>query len=692
MSESAYGRDRLGDAAVATKLEWLVTNGIGGFASGTAGGALTRRYHGLLVASLRPPVGRTLLLAKLAEKIELDGGWVALDTNRWSSGALSPQGHLHLESFRLDETVPVWTWAIGDTRLEKRVWMEHGENTTYVEYRLVAARAPVKLSLTALVNHRDAHALTAHGGWNARIEPAADGVRIEAWDGATPLWLFAPGTEVRLMHDWYRGFALALEGERGLDDAEDHLAAAEIVARLAPGEAVTVTASTRHNAGLERGLPIARAFALQRRRAHEKALIDAWKKAQPKLSRTAPDWVRRLVLAADAFVVEREIRGEPQGRSVIAGYPWFSDWGRDTMIALPGLALTTGRTELARAILSTFARFVDQGMLPNYFPDQGESPTYNTADAALWYFQAVRAYYEATGDRKFLAELYPVLEEIGAWYERGTRFGIVMDPDDSLIQAGEPGVQLTWMDAKVDDWVVTPRQGKPVEINALWYNAHTAMAMFAEKLGRPAEYYEDRVQRVGRSFARYWNAEAGCLYDVLDGPEDHDPSIRPNQVFSVSLPDSPLPADQRRAVLETCGRLLVTSHGLRSLAPTDLRYRGTYAGDRRARDGAYHQGTAWTWLLPHYALAHFRVYGKRERALAFLEPLGQLIGALGVGTLPEVADGDPPFAPRGCIAQAWSVGETLRAWHAISAAKAPATRARTRPATRARVRERAGSR
>ncbi|TMA24942.1 MAG: glycogen debranching protein, partial [Deltaproteobacteria bacterium] len=354
------------------------------------------------------------------------------------------------------------------------------------------------------------------------------------------------------------------------------------------------------------------------------------------------------------------------GRSVIAGYPWFSDWGRDTMISLPGLTLATGRPEVARAILSTFARHVDQGMLPNYFPDHGEQPEYNTVDAALWLFQAVRAYHEATGDDAFLLETFPVLEEILAWYERGTRWGIQVDPEDGLVRQGAPGVQLTWMDARVDDWVVTPREGKPVEINALWYSALVTMAGFAHRLKRPPETLLACAERVADGFARFWNGEAGCLYDVLDGPQGADPKIRPNQIFAASLPESPLPPARRKAVVDTCGRLLVTSHGLRSLAPGDPAYRGTFVGDRHARDGAYHQGTVWTWLLPHFAIAHERVYGDRATALGFLEPMGRLLAAMGVGTLPEVADGDPPHAPRGCLAQAWSVAEVLRAYHALS--------------------------
>jgi predicted glycogen debranching enzyme len=682
MSDLVIGRDRLGDSEVAGRLEWLVTNGIGGFASGTVGGMLARRYHGLLFAALKPPLGRTLLLSKLSEHLELDGVSYDLDTNRWASGAIHPAGHLNLESFRLEDTIPTWTWAIGDTRLEKRVWMEQGENTTYIQYRLCAARGPVRLVLQPLVNHRESHGLTTRGEWEMRVEAATGGLRIEAFDGATPLWLLAPGAEIRPLHDWYRGFALPLEAERGEGWQEDHLCAAEIGVRLKSGDYFTVIGSTRRDAGVGEAAPLALASALARRRAHERSLLDSWKRAHPLMARSAPPWVRQLVLAADAFVVERSTTADPNGRTVIAGYPWFSDWGRDTMIALPGLALATGRSEVARSVLTTFARHVDRGMLPNYFPDQSEAPEYNCVDASLWFFQAVRAYHEATQDDAFLAEVYPVLEDIGAWYERGTRFGISVDPEDGLVRAGDGAVPLTWMDAKIGDWAVAPRHGKAVEVNALWYNALAAMALFARRLKRASESYEAMAAKVEKGFARFWNPAAGCLFDVLDGPEGDDPAVRPNQLLAVSLPETPIPATQRRAVLEVCGRLLLTSHGLRTLAPGDQRYRGVYVGDRHARDGAYHQGTAWTWLLPHFALAYERVHGDRARALEFLEPLGCLIGAYGVGSLPEIADGDPPHRPRGCIAQAWSVAEALRAYQALSGeGRRPKRRVATRQVT-----------
>jgi predicted glycogen debranching enzyme len=673
------GRDLLSDPTVASRREWLVTNGIGGFASGTLSGALTRRYHGLLVAALQPPVARTLMLVKLAERATLDGVTHALDADHWSDAPAPGPASPHLESFGLEDSVPVWTWSWGDTRLRKRVWMEQGENHTWIEYELLPGGRPLALELHALVNARDAHATRPRGDGEAAIERERDALRIVAPGAAAPLWLSAQGAALEPAQAWWRGFRLAIETERGLDDVEDHLCAARLTSRLSPGERLRVMAAAPRAAGSRRPRFKPAATSLARRRAHERGLVAAWRRAQPLAARGAPDWVRALVLAADAFVVERSSHGDPDGRSVIAGYPWFSDWGRDTMIALPGLTLVTGRPAIARRILGTFAAHADRGMLPNVFPDGGEPPEYNTVDAALWMFQAARAYVEATRDRAFLEQLWPTLESIVEAYEAGTRHGIRVD-DDGLVAQGEAGVQLTWMDARVDDWVVTPRQGKPVEINALWYGALAAMSGFADRLGRRVSDWKERAQRVEAAFGRFWNPERGCLYDVLDGPGGHDGALRPNQIFAVSLPDSPLGPERQRAVVDAVGRLLATSHGLRSLAPGEPGYRGVFAGDRRTRDGAYHMGTAWTWLLPHYALAHARVHGDRAAALAILEPLSDLAFETCAGTLPEVADGDPPHAARGCVAQAWSVAEALRAWHALAAGRTPARR----PARRVR--------
>jgi predicted glycogen debranching enzyme len=697
MTAIRLGREHLGRLESATQLEWLVTNGIGGYAAGTVGGALTRRYHGLLIASLKPPVDRTLLLAKLPERVFVDGEWMDLDLNHWVGGTASPLGHLHLESFELDGGVPVWTYMLGGTRLEKRVWMEQGQNTTYVQYRLVSAPEPVTLSLRALVNYRDHHNTTSHGEWAARTESVTGGLMVHADGKEQALWLFAEGADSAPANIWYRNFALPMETERGLDDREDHLLAGEFTRVLEPGEVFTFVASTSHDAG--RGA-LAMAGALHRRHAHERALVESWEKAQGRIAKQAPPWIRQLVLAADQFVVERSpggveaLRGTPGApRSVLAGYPWFTDWGRDTMIALPGLALTTGRPEIARAVLRLFAANVDRGMLPNYFPDDGSPAEYNTVDAALWFFQAVEAYVDVTGDLELLEEVYPALEDIGAWYERGTRFGIKVDPKDWLVTQGAEGVALTWMDARVEEWVVTPRKGKPVEINALWYNALMTLTRLARKLGRQHIGYDDMAQRVVNSFARFWNHDANCLYDVLDGPEGPDAAMRPNQLFACSLPDSPLDTPQRRAVVDAVGRYLHTSHGPRSLAPSAREYRGRMMGDRRTRDGAYHQGTVWTWLLPHYALAHWSAYGDRDAALRLLAPFEDLMHAMCLGTLPEVADGSAPHTPRGCVAQAWTVAETLRAWHSLTGAKERRARSNGSGAARvAAVRRRTASR
>lgn len=369
------------------------------------------------------------------------------------------------------------------------------------------------------------------------------------------------------------------------------------------------------------------------------------------------------MLAADQFIVRRATPADAQGHSVIAGYPWFSDWGRDTMIALPGLALATGRPEVAASLLRTFAHFVDRGMLPNRFPDVGEAPEYNTADATLWYFEALRAYQAATGDEALARELWPTLQEMVAWHVRGTRYGIRVDPADGLLYAGEPGVQLTWMDAKVEDWVVTPRMGKAVELNALWYNALRCMAAWAEQWGgEPAGPYMAWAERVRAGFGRFWHPTLGYCYDVLDGPDGHEAKLRPNQLFAVALPYSPLDAAQQKAVVDACARELWTPHGLRSLAPGDPAYIGHYGGDRRQRDAAYHQGAVWSWLIGPFVQAHLRVYGDRALARSYLLPLLRHLSAHGVGSISEIFDGDAPFTPRGCFAQAWSVAELLRAW------------------------------
>src|SRR5882762_6841296 len=518
-----WGREVTGDLATAERREWLCVNGIGGFASGTIAGTQTRRYHGLLIAALAPPLGRTLLAAQAHDTLAYAGRDWALGCARWASGVADPAGYRLIERFRLDGTTPVWTYACADALVEKRVWMEPGANTTYVHWRVLRGQGPLTLTLKALVNYRDFHATTRAGDWRMDVARVPDGLRVIAFAGARPLLLLARGAEAEPAHTWFRDFDLPRERERGLDHVEDHLHAGTFRARLDPGAALTLALSAE-------AAPSPDGEAAEERRArHEADVLACWARARPDAG-TAPPWIRRLVLAADQFVVRRPLPDDADGATVIAGYHWFGDWGRDTMIALPGLTLATGRPEVARKILTTFARFVDRGMLPNRFPDGGEAPEYNTADATLWYVEALRAYHESTGDDGLLKDLYPTLESILAWHRDGTRYGIRQDPADGLLAAGEPGVQLTWMDAKVGDWVVTPRIGKPVEIQALWLNA----LQIADEFDLD---YREPLEHGLRSFnQRFWNPPGGCLFDVVD--VDHqrgtaDPTIRPNQILAV---------------------------------------------------------------------------------------------------------------------------------------------------------------
>ena len=648
-----FSRDICSDLSIAQAREWLVTNGIGGYASGTVGGPRTRAYHGLLVAALDPPLGRTLLVSHVDDTIEYDGRDYALATHRWGDGTVDPRGVVHLDRFRLDGTVPVWTFALGDALLEKHVWMEPGANTTYVQYRLLRARTSVTLRAKTFVTHRDHHAPTRAGDWQMDVSAVDEGMRVDAYDGATPIVLRSVDATPTPAHTWYRNYALPVETDRGLPDREALLHTATFEATLAPEDALTLVFSTEADASLDGPA------ALARRRKRDEKLV-----TQAGLD-DAPTDVQHLARAADQFVVDRSTADDPDGKSIIAGYPWFGDWGRDTMIALPGLTLTTGRPDVAETILRTYARYVDQGMIPNRFPDQGDTPEYNTVDATLWYVEAIRATVEATGNTALLDDLFPTLREIVDWHEKGTRYGIQVDPDDGLLRAGTPGVQLTWMDAKVGDWVVTPRIGKPVEVNAPWYNALRSLESFAEALGESTDPFTERASQVEAHFDRFWDAECGHLRDVIGGPEGDDPSLRPNQLFAVSLPHSPLSGAQQRAVVETCAAHLYTPHGLRSLAPDHPDYVGVYRDGREERDGAYHQGTVWSWLIGPFVKAHLRVYDDPATARSYLAPLRRHLNAHGVGSVSEIFDGDAPVTPRGTPAQAWGVAQLLEAWAAV---------------------------
>ncbi|MFN2143300.1 MAG: amylo-alpha-1,6-glucosidase [Candidatus Promineifilaceae bacterium] len=658
-----FGRDLCGDLAIAGKREWLVTNGIGGFAAGTIANVLTRRYHGLLMAALNPPLGRTLLVAKLDETAEYNGvhaesgHYYPLFVNNWSDGTplVEPNGHHHINRFHLEGTSPVWTFALANALLEKRIWMQPGANTTYVHYHLARATAPLLLQAKLFANYRDYHSTTIINDWQPEILPIERGLRISMFPGAEPFYLFSDKAQIQPRFEWYEDFLLSEEELRGQSDVEeDHVYAAHLRAILQPGESLTIAATTQSHVNLNGGEAFAERIAYE----NEKLKL-----ARSVFTVSLPEPIQQLVLAADQFIVQRPTPDDPDGCSVIAGYPWFGDWGRDTMIALPGLTLDTGRPQIAASILRTYAGYVSEGMIPNRFPDGGEVPEYNTVDASLWYVEAIRKYLAATGDILLMAELYPVLLDILDWYKNGTRYHIGMDVEDALLYAGEEGVQLTWMDAKVDDWVVTPRTGKPVEVNALWYNALLVVAEVGRELGEDPAEYEALAGRVKIGFQRFWNEEYGYCYDVLDMPHGvDDASLRPNQLLAVSLAHSPLDYRQQRSIVDACGRHLLTAHGLRSLSAEDDDYIGHYGGDRYKRDGAYHQGTTWGWLIGPFVEAHLRVYNNHALARSYLPSLLQHLEAHGVGSISEIFDGDPPFTPRGCTAQAWSVAELLRAW------------------------------
>jgi predicted glycogen debranching enzyme len=634
---------------VACRREWLETNGIGGFASSTITGLNTRRYHGLLVAATKPPVARMVLLSKIEETLVIGGRRFDLSCNRYP-GVVHPQGHALLKQFRQDP-FPVFVYEVEGLALEKSVFMVHGENTTVIQYTVLSAsELPCTLELRPLIAFRDYHSTThENGALNSSLQIESGCVTISPYEGCPNLCLAHTAAELRQDASWYRNFEYTIEEERGLDFREDLFNPMVVTFDLSSSPRPTLVASTEAKT----------AEAANRYRAAEVARRDAATAAAP----LEEPFAQMLAKAADQFVVRRGA-----GTTVIAGYHWFSDWGRDTMIALPGLTLATRRYDDARGMLLAFAGSVDRGMLPNRFSDAGETPEYNTVDATLWFFEAVRAFGAHTKDDEFIrTALYPVLADIIAWHERGTRYGIRLDAD-GLLLAGEPGVQLTWMDAKVGDWVVTPRHGKPVEIQALWYNALRTMEDLSQRFGDEANaaHWKELADVARSRFTElFWNESTGCLFDVVSG-DGRDASIRPNQVLGVSMFHSMLSSAQAKSVVAAVERDLLTPYGLRSLAPSDHQYRGRYEGDPYTRDSAYHQGAVWPWLMGPFLTAYLKVNGRsakaRKQAEQWLTELRRFMLEEGVGQIPEVFNGDAPHRAGGCLAQAWSVAELLRVW------------------------------
>lgn len=647
-----FGEGFCRDLAAALEREWLETDGLGGFASSTILGCNTRRYHGLLVAATQPPVGRRVLLSKVEERLRSGAEHIALSTNLYP-GAVHPQGYRYVGEFRLDPW-PVTIFAGQAWRLQKEVFQPYRRGLTVVRYTLMQADQPLWLHLRPLFACRDYHHLATSGaGFRTDLQRGRDRFTLQPWDANSRVTLIHSAGEFWPDGVWYYQFLYPREQERGLDCCEDLYSPGEIACLLAPGEEISLVATT------DPDTEITPNEWAEEERARRQALVS---------SVSERDLVgRRLVLAMDQFVVQRRVKREPL-LTLIAGYPWFADWGRDAMIALGGLLAVPGWEERAKQVLHAFAAHLREGLLPNTFADSGEGAAYNTVDASLWFVHAVRRYAQTTRDLAGVAEhLYEPVRQILAAYRQGTDFGIGMDAD-GLLRAGSPQTQLTWMDAKSGDEVFTPRHGKPVEVNALWYSALRTGQYLAERLaaGEGASELGLLAAQARRSFrAQFWNPQRGYCYDCLheEGP---DASLRPNQIIALALPYALLSREQARSVFRAVTEHLLTPYGLRTLAPFEPGYRGRYEGDQYERDSAYHQGTVWPWLLGPYVTALFSLQGvsdsTRRQARSLLQPLVDHLCEAGLGSISEVFDGDPPHRPGGCPAQAWSVAEVLRCW------------------------------
>jgi predicted glycogen debranching enzyme len=647
--------------------EWLVTNGLGGYASGSLAGVITRGFHGYLVAALATPLGRIMMLNDLIERVEIANGLsVQLSGEERVNAPLKTHGAEYLDEFRLEDGIPVWMFRFGDVILEKRVIMVHRQNTVHVNYRM-KGREKINLTLRPSVNFRphEAPVNTPLAG-NYGFTVIEDTFEISSQTNIPPLRLMLHGTNVSLTMDRTRFHEVIyrIEESRGYAARGDLWSPGYFSVVLTPEQEVTLIASSESWEAIRAVTP---KYARDAEELRRKRLL-ARASGVAKESTAA-----ELVLAADQFIIVPEGRGDDSlraraagddVRSIIAGYPWFTDWGRDTMITLEGLTLTTGRHTEAGYILRTFAHYVRHGLIPNMFPEGHAEGLYHTADATLWFFHAIARYVEACGDRLFLSQILPELKGIIRYHLEGTDFGICVDPKDGLLRQGAPGYQLTWMDAKVDDWVVTPRRGKAVEINALWYNALCYMTEWLRRdgdAGKSAEM-QQHAEQCRESFQkRFWYEKGGYLYDVVDGENGDDPALRPNQLFAISLDHPILDADKWAPVIECVQRELLTPVGLRSLSPHDKDYKAKYFGNLRDRDAAYHQGTVWPWLIGPFIDAWLKLHDDDlDRAESFLHGFDERLSSNAIGSIGEIFDAEPPYTHRGCVAQAWSVAEVLR--------------------------------
>jgi predicted glycogen debranching enzyme len=647
------------DWAPLVEREWLVTNGLGGYASGTVSGAATRRYHGLLIAAEPPPLGRVLTLTDLVETIRLEDGWEIQLGGEERSEKLELHGARYLTEFRLEWGLPVWVYSLGDSVFEKRLTMVWDTNTTAIEYRLLEG-SKLRLTLHPVVRfrrHETPVDAPLENGYSVVEE--RQGVRVTGIDGFPDLRLRLEGgaglfeASPRVLP----AFMYRVEASRGYAAVGDTWSPGSWSVYLDSEDRVRMVASTEEWEEIPED---------------DGDLFDRETERRRELTRAAHPLARtgvgaELVLAADQFVIRPIRKHRTEGareRSVIAGYHWFTDWGRDTMIALEGLTLLTGRHSEAGAILRTFGSHVRDGLIPNLFPEGGNEGLYHTADASLWFFHAIHRYLTVTDDRETLEVLFPKLREIVAAHLAGTQFGIGVDPEDGLLRQGAPGYQLTWMDAKVGDWVVTPRRGKAVEINALWYNALRLMEGWErdQEESRRAQELARHAERAREAFnSRFWIESTGSLLDLVDGEKGDDDAFRPNQIFSVSLPHAVLDESRWESVVEAVREKLLTPVGLRSLSADHPDYRRTYLGNLGERDAAYHQGTVWGWLIGPFLDAWLKVHpGSEAAARRFLAGFFDHLDDFGVGSVAEIFDAEAPHRPRGCIAQAWSVAELLR--------------------------------
>ncbi len=660
------------DASVSR--EWLCTNGRGAYASGTIAGLNSRKYHGYLVAPNRPPVDRIVLLSRVEDRIWIGQKSFPLSTNEFPD-LIDPQGYQNLISCAV-AAGPVWRYACADAVIEKSVYMPYGQDAVVIRYDLIrppAGKSDVLLHVQPMMAGRHFHATTTaanRAGWRVDVSAGAH----------EPLLLTAPQCplKVYISHNadhfsegscWWYNFVLRQERSRGYPDTDDLWTPGALEFTLKSGCPAVLIASVH---------PIAI--------TEQQKIIDGCRQryrqlgSPPGQSADLSDFLSKLSIAADQFLVSRSAgKADLNKMSIIAGYPWFEDWGRDTFISLAGIALVTGNHAAARGVLVTFADHIRDGLTPNRFPDEGDHPDYNTVDASLWFVHAAYQYWRYTGDGALLRDyLYSPLCQIILKYRAGTLFGIHMD-SDGLIAAGEPGLQLTWMDAKIGWEVVTPRHGKPVEIAALWYNALRIMEIVARAAGDEsnASLFAQTAQLCAQNFVKkFWNSTRGCLYDVIAPDGKPDDAVRPNQILAVSLPFCMLPADKAASVVNVVQRDLLIPLGLRTLSPGSPGYTGHYVGDQNSRDHAYHQGTAWPWLIGPFVSAFVGVHGRsaeaRQKAWEFIKPFEAHLQVAGLGSISEIADGESPHQPRGCIAQAWSVAEVLRCCWEDILGKAPA--------------------